>query len=144
MTNADNQSPIIKIPPSSNPQNQFDSVITINQPISTKLNQTNFLTWKAKILPIINGYDLQKYIKTSPNQDNPYQLLLGYSHTINIISGGLLLNHRRALDDAHTSSPPPHELDSWICIQLQTVNKGSSSCTDCKYVFFINEIVSSY
>lgn len=53
---------------------QSTTVITITQPISTKLTQTNFLTWKAQILPIINGHNLTRFITSDPpdvSEDDP-------------------------------------------------------------------------
>lgn len=44
--------------PQSEIQNPIDSLVTLTIPISTKLTQTNFLTWKSQILPIIRDHKL--------------------------------------------------------------------------------------
>lgn len=51
-------------------QNPFNSLITLSIPISIKLTQTNFLTWKSQILPIIRGHKLISYIE--PPQDSSF------------------------------------------------------------------------
>jgi hypothetical protein len=71
------------------------TVITLNQPFYTKLTQTNFLTWKAQILPIINGHNLSRFITIEPHiptktddvvlllqsWHNQNQLLLGWIYS---------------------------------------------------------------
>lgn len=62
--------------------NQFESMITLNLPISTKLTHTNFLTWKSQILPVIKGYNLGSYLEArtsnSDFSDQQDQLILAW------------------------------------------------------------------
>jgi len=58
-----------------------DQIIHLFPPISTKLNQSNYLTWQSKILPLIHDSNLPKYIDSPPP-----------SPTITNESGQLLLN----------------------------------------------------
>ena len=44
----------------------IESIVHLNIPISTKLSQSNYLTWKAQVLPLINGHNLDKHITSSP------------------------------------------------------------------------------
>lgn len=69
------------------PQNQNGSIITINQPISTKLTQTNFLTWKAQILPIINGYELDKFLLPAPAEQTEREKSLWRQKTSSSLAG---------------------------------------------------------
>jgi hypothetical protein len=41
-------------------------VIHISIPISTKLDRTNFLTWRSQIEPIVDGYALTRDLEASP------------------------------------------------------------------------------
>lgn len=43
-----------------------DAVIQITIPLSTKLDQDNFLTWRYQVEPIIHGFDLSHHIDNSP------------------------------------------------------------------------------
>lgn len=40
-----------------------DSLIQINLSMTTKLDRSNYLTWKSQIHPLLLGYDLAKYIE---------------------------------------------------------------------------------
>jgi hypothetical protein len=40
-------------------------VVHISIPVSTKLDRTNFLTWRSQIEPIVDGYGLTRHLETS-------------------------------------------------------------------------------
>jgi hypothetical protein len=44
----------------------IDQIIHINTPLSIKLNDSNFLSWKSQVLLIIEGYDLVSYLLNDP------------------------------------------------------------------------------
>jgi hypothetical protein len=46
--------------------NSMNSIISLTLPITIKLNESNFLTWKSQILPLIHGYDLDRFLNSSP------------------------------------------------------------------------------
>ncbi|KAJ4790150.1 polyprotein [Rhynchospora pubera] len=52
--------------PTISQSSPMESIIPLNLPISTKLSQNNYLTWKSQILPIIHGYNLTQYILSLP------------------------------------------------------------------------------
>jgi gag-polypeptide of LTR copia-type len=41
-------------------------VVHISIPVSTKLDRTNFLTWRSQIEPIVDGYGLTRHLEASP------------------------------------------------------------------------------
>jgi hypothetical protein len=43
-----------------------DPIVIISIPISMKLTTSNYLTWQAQVLPIIHGYNLSKFIESTP------------------------------------------------------------------------------
>lgn len=88
-------------PPPSNPPilplPAADLIIPLNYPTTTKLNHSNFLTWKSQIQPIVHGINLTRFLDKPPPErtihtangqviDNPVfsawdrqdQLLLGW------------------------------------------------------------------
>jgi hypothetical protein len=42
-----------------------DPIVSLTLPVAIKLNESN-LTWKSQILPLIYGYDLSKFLESSP------------------------------------------------------------------------------
>ena len=125
-------------------QNQITSIVTITQPISTKLTETNFITWKAQILPIINGYDLVRFLGDVPADQTDLQksmwnrqdqLLLGWifsSLTENLqsqVSGcSTTAEVWTTLMQIFSSTSRARATD--LRRQLQNTKKGASSCTD--------------
>lgn len=57
-------------PPESLPIIPTESLIFLNIPISTKLNRTNYLTWKSQIEPILYGYGLHRFLTSTPPSPN--------------------------------------------------------------------------
>jgi hypothetical protein len=48
------------------PSTNTDSIIPLQFPISTKLNHSNFLTWKSQIEPVVHGFKLTKFLEEAP------------------------------------------------------------------------------
>jgi hypothetical protein len=44
----------------------IDLIISLTLLVAIKFNESNFLTWKLQILPLIYGYDLSKFLESSP------------------------------------------------------------------------------
>jgi gag-polypeptide of LTR copia-type len=44
----------------------IDQIVHINTPLSIKLNDSNFLSWKSQVLLIVEGYDLASYLLNDP------------------------------------------------------------------------------
>lgn len=42
------------------------TIIPLNFPIATKLNQTNYLTWKSQVQPILHGFNLTRFLEEPP------------------------------------------------------------------------------
>jgi hypothetical protein len=71
MTTSPNNTPNLSSSPinsTATTLNQFSSyfVISLNLPIAIKLNESNFLTLKSQILPLIHGYDLGFFLNSTP------------------------------------------------------------------------------
>jgi hypothetical protein len=41
-------------------------VVHISIPVSSKLDRTNFLTWRSQIEPIVDGFGLTRHLDASP------------------------------------------------------------------------------
>jgi hypothetical protein len=64
----------------------IDQIVHINTPLSIKLNDSKFLSWKSQVLLIVEGYDLVSYLLNDPpdpatrndkgESDKPYLSLL--------------------------------------------------------------------
>jgi gag-polypeptide of LTR copia-type len=44
----------------------IDQIVHINTPLSIKLNDSNFFSWKSQVLLIVEGYDLVSYLLNDP------------------------------------------------------------------------------
>jgi hypothetical protein len=44
----------------------IDPIISLTLLVAIELNESNFLTWKSQILLLIYGYDLSKFLESSP------------------------------------------------------------------------------
>ncbi|KAJ3698209.1 hypothetical protein LUZ61_001914 [Rhynchospora tenuis] len=131
-----------------------DSLISLTLPIATKLNLSNYLTWKCQILPIIHGYNLSNFISspppspTSPGSDgqiiiNPEylpwhrqdQLLLGWirsslteeiqSQMVSCTTSAELWS---SLQNSFASTSKARMLD--LKRQIQHTSRGSSTCSE--------------
>jgi gag-polypeptide of LTR copia-type/GAG-pre-integrase domain/Integrase core domain len=140
----------------------IDQIIHVNAPISTKLTDSNFLSWKNQIQLIIEGHDLESYLynpppdPTSINTEgetilNP--IFLAWNRQDKLLNAWI----RSSLSDsilAQVMSSPTCK-DLWKALesyfsttsraklqdlkrQLQTVSKGDSNCTD--YLLRIRQI----
>jgi gag-polypeptide of LTR copia-type len=131
-----------------------ETIVHVNVPISTKLTDSNFLSWKNQIQLIVEGHDLESYLYNPPP-----------NHTSTNVNGEMILNPiflswkrqdkllnawiRSSLSDsilAQVMSSPTcrdlwQALDGYFSItsrarvqdlkrQIQTVSKGDSNCTD--------------
>jgi gag-polypeptide of LTR copia-type len=141
-------------PPPTPPHSTSDPLISIFPPISTKLNLTNYLTWKSQLLPIIHGFNLTNYITAPPpsptvitatgtpipNRDHlPWnrqdQMLLGWirsslTETVQgqVLSSATSFDLWTSLQRSFSSSSRARLTD--LRRQLQTTTKGSLSCFD--------------
>lgn len=140
--------------PPAQPPPSIDPIIPLNYPISTKLNQNNYLTWKSQIQPIIHGFNLTRFldepppVRTIPNSagvmvnnpafhlwDRQDQLLIGWirSSLTETIQGqvsscsttGELWS---SLKQTYSATSRAHLTN--LHRQIQTTTKGSSSCSD--------------
>jgi hypothetical protein len=59
---ADNPNPNPQLPPPF----MADPIIPLNYPVTTKINHTNYLTWKSQIQPIIHGFNLTRFLEEPP------------------------------------------------------------------------------
>jgi gag-polypeptide of LTR copia-type len=136
--------------PSSTP----NAIIPLQFPISTKLNHSNFLTWKSQIEPIVHGFKLTNFLEDAPparqiqtdagttvlnpafsNWECQDQLLLGW------IRSSLTETILAQVSSCKTSN------ELWVSLkqsfsatsrarltdlrrQLHSAVKGSSSCAD--------------
>jgi hypothetical protein len=48
----------------------IDPIISLTLLVAIELNESNFLTWKSQILLLIYGYDLSKFLESSPLEKN--------------------------------------------------------------------------
>lgn len=130
-----------------------ESIVLLNLPVSSKLNRSNFLTWKSQILPLLYGHRLKKYLVSPPptstviidglSQTNlaydhwcqQDQLILAwiYSSLSEAILGEVVFCSTTAelwsdLVQTFLSSSCASRLE--LHRSLQTTTKGSSSCID--------------
>jgi hypothetical protein len=130
-------------------------VIHISIPISTKLDRTNFLTWRSQIEPIVDGYALTRDLEASPAipsrqidiGDQPIpnpeftlwhmqdRLLLGWLRST--ISAAILAQHVQcqtaislwqALHRVYSAISSAKIME--LCRLLQTTARGGQSCND--------------
>ncbi|KAJ4793324.1 polyprotein [Rhynchospora pubera] len=143
------------IPSSSSPNSQLsDSSVPINISTPIKLSSTNFLTWQAQLLPLLNAYDLFKYLSSPPpaptrqnsdgliefNQDylswsRQDQLLLArlrasLSESIQaqVVSCSTSASLWSMLQQQFATNSRARLID--LKRQLQSATKGGSSCTE--------------
>lgn len=119
--------------------NQFESMITLNLPISTKLTHTNFLTWKSQILPVIKGYNLGSYLEArtsnSDFSDQQDQLILAWMRSsltesiqAQMVSCNSTAELWSSLTQIFSATSRAHLTD--LRCQLQTTSKGSSTISE--------------
>jgi hypothetical protein len=41
-------------------------ILSLNLPIAVKLSDSNFLTWKSQVMPLINGHNLGRFLGSPP------------------------------------------------------------------------------
>lgn len=128
-------------------------IVHISIPVSTKLDRTNFLTWRSQIEPIVDGYGLTQHLDSAiaiPDQNlvingrsipNPTyaswrmqdRLLLGWLRST--ISGDVLAQHV-SYQMAASLWSALHCIYSAISVarvmelrrRLQTTTRGGQSC----------------
>lgn len=130
-----------------------DSVVVLHLPISTKLTRSNFLAWKAQILPTLHGHGIYHYLTDDPpsrlltvagqTQTNPLyshwhrqdQLLLSWllsSLTESIL--GQVVSCQTSAELwrllQRTFSASSQARLSELRRSLQTATKGGSSCAN--------------
>ncbi|KAJ3704251.1 hypothetical protein LUZ61_007956 [Rhynchospora tenuis] len=152
MAEASASSSVSTTPSSSSSNNA--SIELLNLPISTKLNQNNFLDWQSQIVPLLHEYELFKYVE-SPNlpsptiisgetvQPNPDylqwheqdQLLLGWlrsSLSEPVLDQVVLCTTSAALWSMlhQTSSDSSNARVNELQQQLQGITKGESTCAE--------------
>jgi gag-polypeptide of LTR copia-type len=124
----------------------IDPIVYLNNSISPKLNEINYLTWKAQVLPLINGYNLTKHISSSSppteataadrNQwTRQDQLILGWLRSSltdtlqgQLVSCGSAFELWSAIQQMFSASSRARLSD--LKRQLQTATKGASSCKE--------------
>jgi gag-polypeptide of LTR copia-type len=151
MMNSQASSPNIST--TTNPSS-IDQIVHVNVPISTKLTDSNFLSWKNQIQLIIEGHDLESYLynptpdPTSINTKgetilNP--IFLAWKRQDKLLNAWI----RSSLSDSNLAQvmSSPTCKDLWQALesyfsttsrarlqdlkrQLQTVSKGNSNCND--------------
>ncbi|KAJ3691762.1 hypothetical protein LUZ61_020926 [Rhynchospora tenuis] len=145
-------------PPSFNyyqpPPPTFDQIFPVNIPTPIKLTPTNYLTWKAQILPITIGYNLMRFltspppnptVQTTDGQVQFNQEYLPWNRQDQLVLGWLRASLSESIQAHYVSCTSSASL--WTAIhqqfatnsrsrlldlkrQLQSAKKGSSSCTD--------------
>jgi gag-polypeptide of LTR copia-type len=131
-----------------------DPIVSLTLPVAIKLNESNFLTWKSQILPLIYGYDLSKFLESSPPEKtrltvsghlefNPSylswrrqdQLLLGWLRSsltepllAQVVSSTSAREFWTALEDYFSSTSRARLND--LKHQIQTAQKGDLSCSE--------------
>jgi Reverse transcriptase (RNA-dependent DNA polymerase)/gag-polypeptide of LTR copia-type len=134
------------IPPLPPPLTTIDPIIYLNTSISPKLNEINYLTWKAQVLPLINGYNLTKHISSSSppigvtdaeqeQWNRQDQFILGWlrSSLTDTLQGQMVSCSSAcelwsAIQQTFSASSRARLSD--LKRQLQTATKGASSCKE--------------
>ncbi|KAJ1700906.1 hypothetical protein LUZ63_000685 [Rhynchospora breviuscula] len=132
----------------------FESSVPINISTPIKLTPSNFLTWQAQMLPLLNAYNLFKYLSSPPppptrqnadgqvefNQDylswsRQDQLLLSWLRAslsepiqAQVVSCSTSANLWTMLQQQFATNSRARLSD--LKRQLQLAQKGGSSCTD--------------
>ncbi|KAJ1692760.1 hypothetical protein LUZ63_009458 [Rhynchospora breviuscula] len=141
-------------PSSSSPSQFLESSVPINVSTPIKLTSSNFLTWQAQMLPLLNAYNLFKYLSSPPppptrqntdgqvefNQDylswsRQDQLLLSWLRAslsepiqAQVVSCSTSANLWTMLQQQFATNSRARLID--LKRQFQSAHKGGSSCTD--------------
>ncbi|KAJ3697958.1 hypothetical protein LUZ61_001663 [Rhynchospora tenuis] len=137
---ANTQNPTNPLSPSSSTTSiasAMDSIVPLTIPISTKLSQNNYLTWKSQILPILHGYYLTKYITslppnpaitTSDNQISPNPDFAPWHRQDQLLLGWLLSSLTEVIQAQVVSCTTSFDL--WNSLQTIFSNRSRARLTD--------------
>jgi hypothetical protein len=110
-----------------------DPIVIISIPISMNLTTSNYLAWQAQVLPIIHGYNLSKFIESTPppasrnsatGQIEPNLEYIHWHRQDQLLLGWL----RSSLTDSVQAQvvSASSTLDLWITLQKQCASTSSS------------------